>query len=1047
MSSASRTSIAIALMLLLVAPLPAVVALDAPSAPIAPVEAQGPASRMLAIEPMQGEVRVFSPLARKDVEAMRVSSADDLALLESAADAARLAVSVGLDPALPPLVLPGDLVIDRDLDIPLLNVTIVGDVVITNNATVRLFGASLRIRDLYTPFVDTSNLPPPVANQSDHSATGLTIEQSASLELWNLHAFDPLGSGVVRVLFADAPSLLGSDAGVTTPPDPIFGLGGVPGARLRIDAAPGTRFVMQKSILRDVESGLFLGMLDVEDSRIETAYTPFTTTDPDGPQAILRSDFRDVAYAYIGERLVAPRFDGNDVLDPWIAVQLSDAPGASVRSNLIEQSRYGAIQVYDSPGANVDNNTITRFSMWYLSQGIAVSNGANSSVSGNRVAQGWAAINVASSPDSVVDDNVVADVVYGLTLYGNDRIAVRGNDVSASWYAITLSVTHGVLTGNLARQANWCIDVGASDVDIADNEATTCVNAFTVTGSPTLVHDNFAHDNTGYGFAIVSPAGNQAAIFGNRALRNGFGAPGLLRGGIELHFVSAARFERNVMEDNAFGLSIPYNSKETLRVARDNWVNGFNVDGTVVAGDRLYWLGGMGCEAGLTVNDRTIDVTNGGAFVGALNAQGIVTAYDCGPVVVDRADIPLNTHGVFVWNAPSLRVRNGTFLDNDVRYQAGINAPNDPYIRSGAIFVDGVIDLLVRDNDIAGAEVGILERASEGDVTANEVSACSEGILSAGSATRITSDHVAECEIGIHVVNGGNLVARNRVGGSVNAGLRLDLASPDVTDNEIVGRGTGVTWEGSNVGIDLYTSSPFVRGGSVREVNIGVQTLSSGPTLDALLVEGAGYGFSFHTGSAPTVQGGTLVRNASIGLYLTNSGLTMSDTRFNVTNGMLVTTGSFNLLRVAFEGHAEGTGFSSSGASGTLERVAIRGFQAGVDSTGSSVLCKRCDLVENEQAARVANAGSFSMQDSIVASNELGIVVRGGTVVTLLTSNFEDNTQYAVLNEDPTINVQARNNWWNSATGAATIGPDSVQGLVTKTPFLTAPNGGAGSGL
>ncbi len=304
-----------------------------------------------------------------------------------------------------------------------------------------------------------------------------------------------------------------------------------------------------------------------------------------------------------------------------------------------------------------------------------------------------------------------------------------------------------------------------------------------------VLRDNVVEDNSGVGISVRPGGCGAAVIVGTEARRNGWAAG---RGGIELHATSATRFEGNVLEDNAFGLHVPYASGETVRAWRDNWVNGRNVDGAIVPSDQAYWIGGRGCEDGLRVADRTFESTPGGRYRGALSTQGFVTAYDCGDVVVVRARVEGNGYGVLVWSARSLRVTDSEFVGNRLAYDRALSEGDD-LVASGAVLAHGVGALLVARNRVADADTAFADRLSNGRVEANVVEDVAFGVRSVRSSVAIAGNTVARCVICVRVSSGGDEIARNDVSEGSYAGILLELSAPRLVENRVRGGAYGLS--------------------------------------------------------------------------------------------------------------------------------------------------------------------------------------------------------------------------------------------------------------
>lgn len=106
----------------------------------------------------------------------------------------------------------------------------------------------------------------------------------------------------------------------------------------------------------------------------------------------------------------------------------------------------------------------------------------------------------------------------------------------------------------------------------------------------------------------------------------------------------------------------------------------------------------------------------------------------------------------------------------------------------------------------------------------------------------------------------------------------------------------------------------------------------------------------------------------------------------------------------------------------------------------------RCRLVGNGWGALASGPTLLDLSACDVRSNAGGgIDVLGAAAVRLAASNLEGNGAFGLRNQDSSLAVDARGNWWGAATGPNTPGADATIGPVLYDPFLADPNPAAGA--
>jgi hypothetical protein len=220
-------------------------------------------------------------------------------------------------------------------------------------------------------------------------------------------------------------------------------------------------------------------------------------------------------------------------------------------------------------------------------------------------------------------------------------------------------------------------------------------------------------------------------------------------------------------------------------------------------------------------------------------------------------------------------------------------------------------------------------------------------------------------------------------------------SNPTIEDNYIANNSVGFTCGG----IGCVSANPYITGNTITGNESG------------LWMAGIGAG----SGSAPVVHDNDITDNHSV--YSAGVGLEFNGT---ITNNRI--TGNIA---------------DSCGGGITFE-------------TNSSPTMIRHNLVDNNTAVRGAGIWcrgySSPVIDSCTISNNNGdgVTCDSFSAPEIHYCNICDNTGYGVQNSEPTVLVDAENNWWGDASGPCGAGPgtgDSVSEYVDFDPWLDRPVG------
>jgi hypothetical protein len=626
--------------------------------------------------------------------------------------------------------------------------------------------------------------------------------------------------------------------------------------------------------------------------------------------------------------------------------------------------------------------------------GILVQAGANATVCGNVVAHcGEVGIKTVLTVGSLVVNNTVQSCVGGIFLMHDKDVNATANlVVKASVYGILCEQCGGTVS------LNTVIDGWADGIELWKSTA--------------LFADNNVSNNLG---AAFNAEGGAATIRANLVLRNGVG--------VTLWNQDTAHLEANVLANNTVGLDVPYGSRQAVASMSGNVVNGVNVDGTLRAGEQVFFYK----AANVTIAGGVRDSGFSAGYFGSVSAEGNVVLYEVDTATIDGTLIGHADVGVMAVNSFNVVVRGATITQARVGVAAyGTLTGSGEY---GGVGEVPACVVSVKNTSISipvdpAGTIGISAEACRVQVSNTSVSLVDTGILvDAGSQALIVNASVHDTRVGLdltgtpHDINvTGTVIARNQYGilarGSVGA-----FVDDQVTDN--VGPGMALL-HGARVEV---MGSAFLRNGAGL---VDAQPCGA-PASCGQLVSTANV-FAQNRGDGVAVNGTTrfeadqLVDNRGDGARVGSTTLRGVTASGNLVDGVAV-SGTF-LVRGSTFDHNGRHGATLVGAGDLRNVTSVWNAQAGLRLSPAGVTAADLYVADNFDGILLdegASAGPVAVPPPSVQGvwGLLGLVAPTASPATL-----DVHHSAIVANERDAIRaggqvVNATSNWWGSATGPA----------------------------
>lgn len=579
-----------------------------------------------------------------------------------------------------------------------------------------------------------------------------------------------------------------------------------------------------------------------------------------------------------------------------------------VANNSFVNIRTSIVATYGSPvivGNNIQSG--------YL--GISVRSTSDAQVRLNEVSDVVTQIHADSTLRTRVEGNVVVNGDVGMSLWINKEIEVHNNTVRAM---IRIGVQFETSTGNLT--ANVIVDGQGDGVQIWH--------------SPLLIANNTISNNLGIALHFMMAS---ATVNANVMVANGMG--------IYIADETVVRLTANVMINNTVGVSIPYVARQSIPWMSANLVNGVNIDGSLVASQRVYFYHAANVQVVGQVRDSGFSA----GYYGSLTAEGQVVLYEVDNANVEVSVLSHSNVGVTAVNSFNVVVEGS--LINDI--QAGVQAlaVSVPFqVPACAVSVKNTTINITIDPVLT---VGIDARGCLVNALNNSISIVSTGIrLDANAWGNVSGNVVTRTDLGLDVAGRagyvsvrGNTVVSNRVGARFS-GTQALVAENRFEANVVAGvvltQRADLRFERNNVslnGMGVMDSGPCAPQSPYGVTGCG-----------ALRASGNEYyrndGDGVRVNGTSSFDGDVFLRNGGAGARLASATLVDVNATANRGSGATL-TGLFDVSGSLFDRNGD-HGLVVVGSGDVRSSTMTRNLHAGLRATATYVTASDLNVSYNE---------------------------------------------------------------------------------------------------
>jgi parallel beta-helix repeat protein len=291
-------------------------------------------------------------------------------------------------------------------------------------------------------------------------------------------------------------------------------------------------------------------------------------------------------------------------------------------SNEISPSKKDWSGIYFNDASDDSRCRIEYSQISYGAYGIYC-NQSSPAITNNTISSGlYYGIYCSSSSFPKIINNTISDVEYGGIYCSVDSMpSIIGNKISRTKYGI-ISYSNPTITQNTFSNNYFGIYCWESSSTIVNNSfSSNWDSIFCFYSSPTI-HSNIINSSKGSGINC---------------------------------FFSSPTICNNRLDNNTVGLNIPYNSKSTIPKLVENSVNDIDAQ-------RCYYLN----RKNTIIENWLCDSSHSSGYTGSINAQGLITLYDCANITIKECNLSYNDHGIYSSNSHSMIIN--TTISNNMQY-------------------------------------------------------------------------------------------------------------------------------------------------------------------------------------------------------------------------------------------------------------------------------------------------------------------------------------------------------------------------------------------
>jgi parallel beta-helix repeat protein len=365
------------------------------------------------------------------------------------------------------------------------------------------------------------------------------------------------------------------------------------------------------------------------------------------------------------------------------------------------------------------------------------------------------------------------------------------------------------------------------------------------------------------------------------------------------------------------------------------------------------------------------------------------------------------------WRKPGLWI-----LSNDIVVEKSLISDN----KCGIFIVDG--EPVIRNNNITNNEQGLIIGNGHPIIYNNKITSnLDRGIGSGGNTSLplIINNSISENRVGIDSWFGSSpIILNNTITSNSQDGIFINHhGNPTISGNIITlnsGLGIGclnhsnaviqnntITANGGGISCFDHSDATIQNNNISQNNGVGIDCEFSDPNILGNIIMSNGQGISL-SNSNPFIQNNIIGGNKDTGIVGTFCS--------PIIQGNSITSNS-GYAGIVLKGNIQGT---------------IQG-NAIINNTGDGI--------------QIAHNCSVTIQGNIIMSNGgIGIFCNDTARLEVYKNDIYSNGHYGIRNDNPSINVNATNNYWGSASGPVIdlpdqIDPEEISGSVLFNPWLT----------